>query len=381
MSRSRAARVFAWAGTPETVAPLRFSGRGHPAIRATHHKTLEFTDAAEITGRATCVIAVGTTVTGAALAGPVRLTITAGGESSVVEAVANPDWRPGETAVVRRSSNRAPGTLATDADLAASDLPRELTAALSTSDAEVDVVVEPLRRHSDGRAGLVLLRTDTVDDRLRAELAAADLIIAEDERARDLVRVAAPDLAPDRPPGNEISAMIERDDLDRVLVVSTVDLPGDTVSELLGRPELVRVEVAGLPAALAAAAASPHRGPLHLAERPALRPADLGARVAITAPADALIAAAKAAGRPAHGVLLDGPWATWGPLPDVRDEITCCLDPIEESEVDGLPDDLAATLKALAEDGVPTKTLASAAASALGWSRNRAYDAVSRLRR
>src|SRR5581483_6556914 len=79
--------------------PVRLVGRGSPAIRATHAKTLEVTADAEITGRATCVIAVGTSaVEPRRVAGPVRITISVDGESFAFDARANSGWAPGGSA-------------------------------------------------------------------------------------------------------------------------------------------------------------------------------------------------------------------------------------------------------------------------------------------
>ncbi|MDT4949808.1 MAG: hypothetical protein QOJ37_2403, partial [Pseudonocardiales bacterium] len=104
---------------------MRLVGRGDDRIRATHTKTLELTVDAAITERATCVLAVAVHPEPAQpLAGPVRITISAGGETFSVQALAYSGWDPAGSAVVRRSPLRLPGTLATHADAASSDLPR-----------------------------------------------------------------------------------------------------------------------------------------------------------------------------------------------------------------------------------------------------------------
>lgn len=390
---------------PQPGPLLQLCGSGHPAIRARHHKTMEFSPASSISGRATCVVAVDTEVTSraaAGIAGPVRIRLTAGADTVELTAVANPGWRPGDTAVVRRSSHRLPATLATDADLSAADLPRPFVTRLSGPDVRLEVAVEARTRHRDGRAGLVLMWLDATggaDGRLSAELAAADLVVAEDAGARELALHAGVAIGARARSGSAGDAVrqVAEGDLDRILVLSTVGLPGTTVPELLGRPDLVKVEVAGLPAPLATAAATPRRAPVHLAgrlpsaqARRALRRVPACAQLVFSAPAEQLpelldlIAETRAV---ETGVILRrpgvDPWASWGPirttdLASTGSEVMCCLDGTDDEP--GL-DHLVATLtRRLAADGVPTKTLATALAAVQGWSRSRAYDTVTRLR-
>lgn len=432
---------------------LRLAGTGHPEIRARHHLTVEFAAASSITARATCVVAVDTTVTAApasvagpppaeaaghrpagtaerppagtaerpparaaghrpagvaAIAGPVDIVVTAGGERADLAAVANPGWRPGGTAVVRRSANRLPGTLATDADAAAADLPRSLIARLVQPGVPVEVVVRPRARHRDGRAGLVLLALDaSAPDatRLATELAVADVVVAEDAGAADLVRAAG--VVPGAPPWQTADPWL-RDDavravadghVHRVLVLATAGLPGNAVSPLLARPDLFRVEAGGLPAHLAAAAASPRRAAVYVAgrlepgdARSVLRQVPPDAQLVFSAAAGQWPALLKAAAVTRHvdtGVVavrpgLD-PWTPWGPVAAVPvsrgAEVVCCLDGVDAVGLDASPDPAVAVLvRRLADEGVATKTLAAALAAALGWPRGRAYDAVTRLR-
>ncbi|HZC70464.1 MAG TPA: DUF371 domain-containing protein, partial [Jatrophihabitans sp.] len=250
---------------------MRLVGRGHSAIRATHRKTLEFTPEREITERATCVVAVGVEGIREPLAGDVRITITAAGASFTFEARGNSSWDASGTAIIRRSPFRLPDTLATHATATAHDLPRPLVEALRMPDSEVDVQVEPIR----GRPCAVLFAIDPGrrnDPRLRAEIAAADLVVVEDEEAGRALgeRVAHGAVPVDG----------------RVLVVAARELPGTTVVAALDQ---VDVETVGLPPALAAAAGSPARGPLVLAEtepRAVLRDAPAAARVVVRAAAD-----------------------------------------------------------------------------------------------
>jgi hypothetical protein len=348
---------------------VRLVGHGHEEVRATHDKTLEVTADPEITGRATCVIAVGATVDAAQrLAGPVRITIRAGDETFAFTARANSSWAPAGSAVIRRSDRRLPGTLATRAAAAASDLPRSLVAALRDPATPVELTFERI----PGPPTAVLFALDPGvpgDPRLTAEFAAADVVVAEDDDAGRLLgeRVA---------PGPVQVA-------GRVLVVACHEVPGRTVAAALGH---VEVETVGLPPVLSAAAAGASRGPVFVAPsgtdpRDALRRAPAEARIVLTTSADrvaallelgaelrgtedAVIVEANAPPRRlAVGVGLSGR----GTVHICFDGTTgnAALDPNVRSAVDGL---LA--------DGVATKAVARALAALTGWDRRRAYDAV-----
>jgi hypothetical protein len=372
---------------------LRLRCRGYPAIRATHDKTLEFSPDPSITARATCVIGIGTTLvtqpTGR-LAGPVRIRISAGDTDAEVRAVANPYWQPGAPMVIRRSRNRLPDTLATEADLSAAALPRELVARLADPATEVEVTVERADRRPDGRAALVLLWTppDAAGPRLLAEVAAADLVLAQDDQAAALLpAVGLPGRLPEALAAGR-----------RVLVVSTGALPGSPATAAISTPVAVAVEVVGLPMEYAVAAGSPRRGPVHLAGRPhrrdlraVLRAVPATSQLVVTVPAanlpELLAAAARDRGTVTAAVLGEPAWAreyvTWGPLGALpaavreRTDVVCCLD--GTGEVPGRYEADEALLAALAGQGVSARTLALALAGLPGWSRRQAYDAVHRL--
>jgi len=346
---------------------VRLVGRGDGAIRATHAKTLELTADVAITARATCVVAIGTEVEDPRrLAGPVRITVTAGGESFAFEALANPAWSPGGSAVVRRSARRRPGTLATEASAGAADLPRPLVAALRDPAADVVVTVEPV----SGRPAAVLVALDPdapPDPRLDAELAAADLVVAEDEPAARLL-------------GEPVRRGPIAVDC-RVLVVATAELPGRTVA---GQLAAVDVDVLGLPPALAAAAASPSRAPLVVAEsgdpKALLRSTPSNHRLVVRLPAAdvaGLLERAHGQGRP--GAALVEPECRprriqpGEPVPG-REHVHLCLDPSGESTA--LDPAVRVAVEGLLADGVPTRTAANALAALTGWERRRAYDTV-----
>lgn len=107
---------------------------GHPAIRASHSKTLELTADAALTPRATCVVGVSAAFDAAALAqlrGLVVYELSAGDQRGSGTAVINPDHAVVDRFVIRRSRHADGETLAVGAAGAAADLPRELAAALA----------------------------------------------------------------------------------------------------------------------------------------------------------------------------------------------------------------------------------------------------------
>jgi hypothetical protein len=348
---------------------VRFVGRGHDRIRATHAKTLELSMDPDITERATCVIAVGVEGPATPMAGPVRIEISAGGETFELHALANSSWDPSGPAVIRRSPLRLPGTLATHADAASADLPRALVAALQSASAIVEVTIEPEPTAHDT---VVLFAADlsrAADPRLTAEIDAAHTIVAEDDAARRLV-------AP-RPGGPGATG--------RTLVVATRDLPGGSVhAHLVG----ATVETVGLPAALAAAAASPSRGPLTLAPsgadpRELMRSTPAGHRLVLATGADRLLALLSLAldVRGTAGATLAQDYApplrvVDGAIPELpsQDTVHVCLDAATESSA--LDPAVRAALKQLLADGVPTKTVAKVLTDLTGRPRREAYDAI-----
>jgi hypothetical protein len=349
---------------------VRLVGHGSPAIRATHAKTLELTRDPEITERGTCIVAVDVEPVAGPLAGPVRITIRAGGEEFALEARANSAWDPTGPAVIRRSPFRRPGTLATHATAAAADLPRSLVAALQAPAGPVEVTVEPIR----GRPCAVLVALHDGGSnpaQLRAELAAADLIVAEDDEAARML-------------GERTSAgpvPVEG----RVLVLAVRDLPGRSVLAALGN---VDVETIGLPPALSAAAASPSRGPLLIAPpgadpRELLRDTPAGTRLVLRTDADRLPALLALADdiRGPRAVTVVQPYAaplrvdpgTRPSLPS-KDPVVVCFD-ADDGEA-ALDPRIRAALDGLLADNVATKTVANALAALTGWDRRRAYDLV-----
>lgn len=347
---------------------MRIVGHGHPAVRATHGKTLEFTSDPTITARATCVAAVASIVDSPGpIAGHVRVTVTAGSESFSLRARANPGWDPRDGAVIRRSPTRTPNTIATHADASSADLPRSLVAALTDPATEVVVEIQPVT----GPALVVLAmadRTGPLPSVLHAELAAADVAVAEDAAAAALLGERAG------------RAPVSSDG--RVLVLACDGLPGRSLSGLIAQRD---VETVGLPPALAAAVASPGRGDLLIVTaggdaRSALRTAPAGARVVIDTTSDRVselvtLAAALRSCTAAVVAAADRPPMRIGlgeSLPG-RDAVSVCL---EMSDHLGIDPAVRAAISALLADGVPTRSAARALAALTGWDRRRAYDAI-----
>ena len=351
---------------------MRLVGRGHPAITATHAKTLEFSADPTITGRASCVVATQRADDATAVAGDVRITLRAGTESFTFDARGNSSWDPAGNAVIRRSPLQLRDTLATSASAAASDLPRPLAAALRDPDAEVELLLEPAHAQRPCAVLFALDQRRASGIQLAAELAAAELVIAEDEDAARATgtRVARGAVPVDR----------------RVLVVATQELPGRTVAAALRD---VDVETVGLPPPLAAAAASPSRGSLVLAPpdadpRIVLRDAPAAARVVLAVGPERLDAVLRLAAevRGTSGAVLVHPntppvridTAGVAGLPRASRTGYLCLDAAVDS--DALDPRTSAALTALLADGVATRTAANALAALTGWDRRRAYDAV-----
>ena len=347
---------------------VRLVGSGHPAIRATHHKTLEVTTDSDITERATCIVAVGASGLDTAIAGDIRVTVRVGTESFAFTARGNSSWRPGGTAVVRRSPVRPPGTFATHATAAASDLPRALVTALQQTGAPVTVDVEPL----PGRLCAVLfaLDPDRPDDpRLAVELAAADLVVTVDDvaarRVGERVTTGAVEVT------------------GRMLVLASTELPGRSVVDAL---DSVDVETVGLPPALAAAAAFPARGPLLLAPRDAdvaalLRDAPASARLVIEVDADQVLAVLRQAAdiRTAErAVIVQGSAAPVLVGTDVPVDVLgaapahVCFGPGQSAS--DLDPRVRAAIDALLDEDVPTRAAARVLAELTGWPRRAAYD-------
>ena len=127
------------------MAAIEGAATGHPAIRATHGKTLELTRDRDITERATCVVGVAAELPEdelAALHGRVTLTLSVGAESVEIRGRLNPAFRPGDPLVVRRAPDVTRNAVIVDADTAASDVPRSFVSAAASGSARIAVSME-----------------------------------------------------------------------------------------------------------------------------------------------------------------------------------------------------------------------------------------------
>jgi hypothetical protein len=365
---------------------LRITGHGHPQIRASHAKTLEFTPAGSVTPRATCVIAVGATIDphgSRRLAGPVRITLTAGPHTFTLNATAYSGCDPARGAVIRRSRQRLPGTFATESDAAASDLPPPLVAALKSPATRVEAVAEPSRR-PDGRAEMILAWADPTQPaspQLAAEAGAAAVVVAEDDPAGRLLAEAG------RQPGDARAVTAAVQEGKRILVLATDELPGATVTRWLAAPA-VAVDVLGLPPPLAAAAASPSRGPLILASlhdlRQVMRRSSPGDRICVTVDsrrlASVLTLASEIRGEAAAVIVArysPPVRVTGGKLPPLTSGLTaCCLDGLPAPPAGAVEPNVASAVAELISSGASTRAVARALAELTGRPRQRAYQDV-----
>ncbi len=124
------------AGGSVVATEISFAFHGHPGIRATHAKTIEFKREADVTPRETCVIGVGADWDPAALksvTGGVTIEIEVGDERYALTATINRRFAARDRLVVRKSRHSGEVTLATGADAAAADLPPALVRTLRDS--------------------------------------------------------------------------------------------------------------------------------------------------------------------------------------------------------------------------------------------------------
>src|SRR5690606_35570524 len=140
IDRATAYGIALEAGPVEAVT---FRFRGHPGVRASHVKTLEFKRSGDVSPRETCVLGTDADWDPAAvkaLRGRVRVTVEVGDAAESFEASVCPACQSAERMVFRRSRHPSPETLGTDATLGAAGLSRDL--------------VERLREGCEGRVPL-----------------------------------------------------------------------------------------------------------------------------------------------------------------------------------------------------------------------------------
>lgn len=129
---------------PRESPVLHIALRGHPALRATHAKTLEIKRDTALSPRETCVIGVGARWDAPAiksLRGRVEVTVSVGGLSDRFEAQINPGFASAERIVFRKSRHRSEVTLGVAASKGAADIRRELIAALTDPEARAELTI------------------------------------------------------------------------------------------------------------------------------------------------------------------------------------------------------------------------------------------------
>lgn len=381
MSRSGDPRL------PGLSLPAVVAAAGHPAIRASHAKTLELTAEPGITARASCVVGVAARLPAQPVAGPVRLTLSAAGESVSWRAIGNSGWWPASgSAVIRRSGRRLPDTFATDAELAAADLPRSLVDALAAPEAVVTLRVE---RAADpigtGPIGtLVRCRlAGTGPDRVLAETAAADLVLAEDAAARSWLDSAGIPASTGSAASTDAASRLAAGG--RVLAIAAGG--GTDLTGLLAVAGAV--EVLGLPAELAVSAAAAdgsavlHADGVRPRELPALAAAHPSLALAFRCPAERLPRLLAELGRGSADLVLapvDDPERPLRgrsaelALPD-RGELACRVAGLAQP-AGGPVIEPAALVRQLLGQSVTPRTVALAVAALPGWSRRSAYEFV-----
>jgi len=132
---------------PEIPRKVSFTIKGHPVLRATHDKTIEFKKEASLSERETCVVGVGADwdpVLIKRLSGRVRIVIEAGDMSESFEAKICPRFGSPGRMVVRKSRHPSEVTLAVAADIGANDLDRDMIRFLKDENNSATVTIEPL---------------------------------------------------------------------------------------------------------------------------------------------------------------------------------------------------------------------------------------------
>lgn len=128
-----------------------FSAKGHPNILATHKSTLEITKDAELSLKGDCIVAVGADfslqeiqkiILGCSDGGKIRLTLSAGGITEEVTAVANKGFCSENEIVLRTGSFLSERTIGTRADKAAFGISRKMVELLKSPKTAVSCTIE-----------------------------------------------------------------------------------------------------------------------------------------------------------------------------------------------------------------------------------------------
>ncbi|HTL86272.1 MAG TPA: 16S rRNA (cytidine(1402)-2'-O)-methyltransferase [Acidimicrobiia bacterium] len=176
------------------AASVSFRARGHTQIAATHDKTIEITRAADITRRATCVVAVAAEYDDAdlrQLRGDVEVSIECDGAHDRFRATTTPFFLGDNSLVLRRGEPLRERTFAYAASKTAAELDRNLVAKLSEATQDVHITIRSLGTGDYAGAlfvvSLPIGNDDDLSPRARRVLEAVDVVLVEDTRKlRDL---------------------------------------------------------------------------------------------------------------------------------------------------------------------------------------------------
>ena len=347
-------------------AMVEVVARGHPALRTSHAKTLELIRAGEVTERASCVIGVGAAYdldAAAALCGPVRVELRAGDlEPVVVRARVAPQPSVGDGLVLRRSDCPGGRTFAHSATAGASELPRDLRAAVADPATTIVATVTP----EDGVGAVVV----TPGPSLPASPDPSELLAILREPGRATLAVPVLD------PGAVAAATLVRVAVDAGAEIAVV--AGTAAHPLRA---LAASGIAGEQATFVAAP-SGRREAERLAGMIAGSPVTT---VAGPAPGEDLLRVAEALPADRTASLLLDPGGDCERF--VHDTAERCAERLATARSEailvaapgraGLSAELESLVRTL---DVPPSDLAKALAAALGVKRNEAYDHVRRLR-
>ena len=120
---------------------------GHENIRATHHKTLEFTKDTELTPGGTCIVGVKADFILhdlKSLSGPVKIVLEAGDFLDTFTAIINPEFEDEREVVFRKSAYSSARTLAYCLDKGAKSLNRDIVKLMRRRDTMMKVTITEL---------------------------------------------------------------------------------------------------------------------------------------------------------------------------------------------------------------------------------------------
>ena len=162
---------------------LSLTASGHPNVKASHSKTLEFVSEADLTPRGTCVLGValqGDLDALARLRGAATISLDCQGVTEQLRATLNPAWLPGEPLILRRRQQPlARRTFGFAADKGAADLDRAFVAALADPGARLDIGIRPLDAELPSGALFLAQPEGREDTRLAALRSLTDLHLTE----------------------------------------------------------------------------------------------------------------------------------------------------------------------------------------------------------